>query len=74
MSPARDHISASHAQDRRLMHKIGVSTARSPELLSAPSKANNNNSRAITMREISHRAPRHTSRPVEIGAQLPTSI
>jgi hypothetical protein len=55
------------------MHKIGVSTARSPELLSAPSKANNNNSRAIAMREISYRAPRHTSRPVEIGAQLPTS-
>jgi glutamine synthetase len=35
--------------------------------------ANNNNSRAIAMREISHRAPRHTSRPEENGVQLPTS-
>ncbi len=35
--------------------------------------ANNNNSRIAVLREISHKAPRHTSRPEENGVQLPTS-
>jgi glutamine synthetase len=35
--------------------------------------SNNTNSRMVALREISHRAPRHTPRPEENGVQLPTS-